>query len=126
MQPTTMDMMLESLHDLAKDAQPVASDQEDSDVAPMSSLVDLPSDEELKEKEKRRVERAVKLASSDDEQLSSGNESSKKKRSQKKQAESRSESDAEQIGTSVKMYKGTVVKTDDEGENERLIRQKQQ
>ena len=81
MQPTTMDMMLESLHDLAKEAQPVASDQEDSDVAPMSSLVDLPSDEELKEKEKRRVERAVKLASSDDEQLSSGNESSKKKRS---------------------------------------------
>ena len=45
----------------------------------MSSLVDLPSEEELKEQEKKRIEKSVKLAASsasEDEQ--SANESKRK------------------------------------------------
>ena len=55
------------------------SDQ-DSDVAPMSALVDTPSKEELKQLEMKRAEKSLKMASassaSEDEQ--SANEKRKK------------------------------------------------
>jgi hypothetical protein len=40
---------------------------EDSDIAPMSALVDTPTKEELKDKERRRAQRSVALASSGEE-----------------------------------------------------------
>jgi len=46
-------------------------------MAPMGSLVDLPSDEEKKTSELKRLERSVKIASSEDE--SSANEKSLRK-----------------------------------------------
>jgi hypothetical protein len=49
--------------------------EEDSDVAPMSSLVDLPSDEEIRERERQKLQKAVKLASSASEDDATANES---------------------------------------------------
>lgn len=53
----------------------------DSDMAPMSSLVDLPSEEELKEYEKKKLEKSVKMAaaSSASEDELSATEAKKKR-----------------------------------------------
>ena len=53
-----MDAMLDALKDI------VQQSEEDSDVAPISAIVDIPTKEELLKKEYRRAERSLKLASS--------------------------------------------------------------
>jgi hypothetical protein len=55
-----MDAMLDALKDIANGVQ---QSEEDSDVAPISAIVDTPTKEELLKKEKRRAERSLKLAS---------------------------------------------------------------
>ena len=68
-------------------------------MAPMSSIVDLPSDEEMRTKEQKKLKRSVKIASSEDE--SSANEKGHTKE-RSNGLTSQSESEPEQIDTSVK------------------------
>ncbi len=60
-----MDAMLDALKELSKEgaSYPPQQSEEDSDVAPMSAIVDTPSKEDLIKKEQKRAERSLKLAS---------------------------------------------------------------
>jgi hypothetical protein len=60
MMPTSIDQMLDALKDIPNQPQ---QSEEDSDVAPMSSLVDTPTKEELLKRELKKAERSLKLAS---------------------------------------------------------------
>lgn len=67
--------MLTDLHDIAKSAHPHhQQSEEDSDVAPMSALVDTPSKEELKRIEMKKAEKSLKMASSTSEDELSASE----------------------------------------------------
>lgn len=111
-------------------AQVQQQSEEDSDVAPMSPLVDTPAPEEETKIQKSQVEKAVRFASSPSasEDELSGNESSKKKG---KQAVSKDNKELIDTSTGTKKkkivtYKGVKVQSDEEEDEEEETAKKSQ
>ena len=101
--------------------------EEDSDVAPMSPLVDAPTPEDIQKIEKQKVEKAVRFASSPSasEDELSGTEKSKKTTTQtgpilKQKKPEQTEATVTSPGRQKKVitYKGVKVQSDEEEEDE--------
>ena len=126
---------IEAMLNALKDVAPQQS-EEDSDVAPISALVDTPSKEDLLKKELKRAERSLKLASASS--ASEDESATERKRKYLAQQQKRvtfkdpeeAKSETEQIDTSSKpkgsalkqpkkkvlTYKGMKIQSDNEEE----------
>ncbi len=126
-----------TVHDMLDALAPNQSG-EDSDVAPMSALVDTPSREEIKRQEMKKAEKSLKMASSTSEdELSASEKKAKLQKAQKLGAKRvtfedqapqvKEESEPELIDTSSKKltskkpmtYKGVKIQSDNEEEAEK-------